>query len=794
MKKLILALLLTCFYISWVGVSAQTLSPSVYPSTGGYQAAGSATLSWTIGQPVQPTLTGGGKMLSQGFQQPEVRKWYLDADADGYYVSTTTSWTSPGAGYKTTATTLGDCNDNDATKHASFNFYADTDGDGYGAGSLVSVCAVDANTPPSGYSLNNTDCAASNAAIHPGATEICGNGIDDNCDGNIDEGCYTVSAVLGNAVCSVNNGFVNIIVNGGSAPYTYHWSNNASTQDITGLGAGTYDVTVTDNLGVTVGGSYTLLAVMPTGTPAKPLAIAGSTIICPATVYTYSIDPVQLSSSYLWVISPSANATILSGQGTTEITLQVTNSFTTGALTVYAQNCIGTSPSQKITLTKVAKPITPGTIGGTAAVCIGSTYTYSVAAVTNATSYTWAAPANTNITAGQGTNSVTVEILTGYTTGSLSVIANGCSGSSPARTLTVAKIPTPGTPNVITGAPAVCPAAYTYSIPAATNASSYVWTAPANASVTAGQGTTAAEITFTGSFTTGNISVAASNCTGTSAARTFAVTKVPKAPLAITGPISDVCGTTTGIVYSTAAIIGADSYNWVVTGGTITGGQTTTSITVDFPATFASATVKVQEVTTCAAGAFKSVTVTQKGATPGVITGTTPVCPTMSYTYSVAAVANAVTYNWTVPADWTITNGQGTNSLDVTAGALAGKVTITATNACGTGTAASKTIAIGVGCRLANPNGIADAENTEAKLIMKVYPNPANGSEVSIELEGVTVEAEIQMLDVLGQNIMPKHSIKEGVSTLDISTFAAGIYVVELRDGNVRKTERLVIE
>jgi hypothetical protein len=33
------------------------------------------------------------------------------------------------------------------------------------------------------------ECDDQNAAVHPGAAEICGNGIDDNCNGLIDEGC-----------------------------------------------------------------------------------------------------------------------------------------------------------------------------------------------------------------------------------------------------------------------------------------------------------------------------------------------------------------------------------------------------------------------------------------------------------------------------------------------------------------------------------------------------------------------------------------------------------------------------
>jgi hypothetical protein len=33
------------------------------------------------------------------------------------------------------------------------------------------------------------DCDDENAAVHPGRDEVCGNAIDDNCDGNVDEGC-----------------------------------------------------------------------------------------------------------------------------------------------------------------------------------------------------------------------------------------------------------------------------------------------------------------------------------------------------------------------------------------------------------------------------------------------------------------------------------------------------------------------------------------------------------------------------------------------------------------------------
>ncbi|RYY85003.1 MAG: hypothetical protein EOO15_18085, partial [Chitinophagaceae bacterium] len=82
--------------------------------------------------------------------------FYADNDGDSYGAGSAVNLCSVNAatapaGYSVNNT---DCNDADATKHATYPFYADADGDSYGAGSLQSICAVNAATPPAGYTLN----------------------------------------------------------------------------------------------------------------------------------------------------------------------------------------------------------------------------------------------------------------------------------------------------------------------------------------------------------------------------------------------------------------------------------------------------------------------------------------------------------------------------------------------------------------------------------------------------------------------------------------------------------------
>ena len=74
-------------------------------------------------------------------------------------------------------------------------------------------------------------------------------------------------------------------------------------------------------------------------------------------------------------------------------------------------------------------------------------------------------------------------------------------------------------------------------------------------------------------------------------------------------------------------------------------------------------------------------------ATPGAIIGTFSVCAGSLQTYSVFPVAGAVSYIWTLPSGWT--GSSTSNSINVTAGATGGTISVTAANACDTSDAST---------------------------------------------------------------------------------------------------------
>ncbi len=129
----------------------------------------------------------------------QLKSCYADADGDDYGTGSTSSvcvgsTCETRVGY---ATVGGDCNDSNAARFQMKTCYADADGDHYGTGSSSSVCMGASCASPAGYAESSGDCDDTSASRHPFTTEVAENGLDDDCDGAVDDAA-TVSYSGGN--------------------------------------------------------------------------------------------------------------------------------------------------------------------------------------------------------------------------------------------------------------------------------------------------------------------------------------------------------------------------------------------------------------------------------------------------------------------------------------------------------------------------------------------------------------------------------------------------------------------
>ncbi len=212
--------------------------------------------------------------------------------------------------------------------------------------------------------------------------------------------------------------------------------------------------------------------------------------------------------------------------------------------------------------------------------------------------------------------------------------------------------------------------------------------------------------------------VPATSCSGNSATVTLtgSATSLPTGTYTITYNLSGANAATGSTATMTVSTAGSGTFT---TSSLTNAGNTTVTVT-----NIASGGASPFNCSTnISSSNTATVNVIAIPAQPSVITGSATPCVGTSVTYSVTNVAG-VTYTWAFPSGWTQTGGGTTNSVTVTVGSTGGNVSVTPSNACGSGTA--RTLAVTPLSIPATPSSITGSTA------------PCNGSSVSYSVTNVT--------------------------------------------------------
>ncbi|HXB10960.1 MAG TPA: hypothetical protein VNZ45_03160, partial [Bacteroidia bacterium] len=197
---------------------------------------------------------------------------------------------------------------------------------------------------------------------------------DGSCPPRIDSAIVSVSGKLGytasvtdtNPDCGVKKGNITVFPSGGSSPYTFAWSNGETNQKDTGLIAGTYSCTVTDNAGCKFTVFTTLIDPTPPTLNISPspdsVCIGSSTTLKASGAKTYVWNPGSLIGTSV-TVSPLVNTT-----------------YTVNGLD--SNGCTGSA-----TITVVVNPLpTVSVVPPSDSLCSGSGVTLNAS---GASSYSW---------------------------------------------------------------------------------------------------------------------------------------------------------------------------------------------------------------------------------------------------------------------------------------------------------------------------------------------------------------------------------------------------------------------
>lgn len=449
------------------------------------------------------------------------------------------------------------------------------------------------------------------------------------------------------------------------------------------------------------------------------------------TISLYNItDGSALENQAMSLTATSANTTLIPNP-----TVSYTSPNTTGTvyftpapgqygtttITVTANDSWFSNYSNSITYTVTVnpKPLTIPSVSTTSPFCGGSgSLALNSSTSTYATSYNWSVPSTFTVTSGTGTANLAVNTPTVANNTTYTVTVNGVnscgSGAVYSRTVQLDANPTPS--NAGPDQPIICTSTAYLNANSVNSPNVGVWSWLSGAPQPSIGNANNASTSLTGLSSpntykyiwtitrTGSVCPAKKDTVTLSV--NFANPTCQPAANFNYGPTSDV-GATYVCVNSTVNFtdlsISSNSYEWDFN---YLGGPPNVMSTAQNPSytyTLTGTYTVYQRIFSNATGQFynttKTINVIDKPATPGLIFGTNSgICAgdPNNFVYSISSVPNATTYNWLVPSGSNIVANPSPTSIAVVYGAaaVAGPISVSAQNSCGTSTTSTLNIAV----------------------------------------------------------------------------------------------------
>ncbi len=212
---------------------------------------------------------------------------------------------------------------------APLQYFPDEDGDTYGAAQSNGIWSC---TQPAGYVANALDCHDANAAIHPNAIDLC-NGLDDNCNGIIDDFNLSISLVANGSLSFCSNTPTELSISNTYNFTSFQWLRNGEI--IPGATSPALSPTTSGTYWAQLSNAFCTVTTQPLNVEVLPAPQAVITNANPTTVCEKKSVTLQAATGSLYQYQwnkngqPIAGATNASytfkGSGTNDYTVTITD-------------------------------------------------------------------------------------------------------------------------------------------------------------------------------------------------------------------------------------------------------------------------------------------------------------------------------------------------------------------------------------------------------------------------------------------------------------------------------------